>query len=98
MSTIAEEHLSELARKLPAESVREVMDFAEFLLALSDPRRGNGTARGRGALRRYIGGVKHGELARGIDEELYGQVVRWHLGLAGVARPRLELGRPADGR
>jgi hypothetical protein len=76
MSTIAEKQLSELARKLPAERVREVVDFAEFLLARSAPSRRNGTARGREALRRFVGGVKHGELARGIDEELYGPAVR----------------------
>lgn len=75
MSTEAKQ-LMELSRKLSAERVREVVDFAEFLLAKSPPRAGNGTAK-RGKLsRRYIGGVNHGALASGIDDELYGRSVR----------------------
>lgn len=68
--------LLELSRKLPAERVREVVNFAEFLLAKSPPRTGNGTAKVGRFFRRYIGGVKHGALAAGIDDELYGRTVR----------------------
>ena len=68
--------LLELSQKLPAEKVREVVDFAEFLLAKSSARPGNGVAKDGKAMRRYIGGVKHGALASGIDDELYGQAVR----------------------
>ena len=75
MSTVAKQ-LLELSQKLPAEKVREVVDFAEFLLAKSAARPGNGAAKGTKAMRRYIGGVKHGALASGIDDELYGQAVR----------------------
>ena len=75
MSTVAKQ-LLELSQKLPAEKVREVVDFAEFLLAKSSARPGNGVAKGTKAMRRYIGGVKHGALASGIDDELYGQAVR----------------------
>ena len=75
MSTEAKQ-LLELIRKLPAERVREVVDFAEFLLAKSAARTGNGAAKGGQSWRRYIGGVKHGMLASGIDDELYGRPVR----------------------
>ena len=74
MSTEAKQ-LLELSRKLPAERVREVVDFAEFLLAKSPSRAGNGTAKAGKFRRRYIGGVKHGALASGIDDELYGRSV-----------------------
>lgn len=73
MSTEAKQ-LLELSRKLPAERVREVVDFAEFLLAKSSAQTGN-AAKGGKSLRRYVGGVKHGALAHGIDDELYGRVV-----------------------
>jgi hypothetical protein len=67
MTMLAEKQLLQLARKLPAERVREVMDFAEFLLARPAPRRGNGFRGRRDALRHYIGGVNHGQLPRDID-------------------------------
>ena len=75
MSTVAKQ-LATLSRKLPEAKVREVLDFAEFLLAKSSVPLGNGANKGRKALRRYIGGVKHGRLTSGIDDELYGQAVR----------------------
>ena len=68
--------LLELSRKLPADRVREVVDFAEFLLAKSSGRAGNGAAKRGKSWRRYIGGVKHGALASGIDDQLYGRAVR----------------------
>ena len=72
----AQKQLLELGQNLPAEMVREVVDFAEFLAAKSGTRLGNGASSGTKALRRYIGGVKHGTLASGIDDELYGRPVR----------------------
>ena len=72
----AEKYLLEVARKLPAERIREVVDFAEFLLARPRGRAANSVTRGQNALRRYVGGVKHGRLTAGIDEELYGRAVR----------------------
>ena len=75
MSTEAKQ-LLELSRKLPTERIREVVDFAEFLLAKSSRQAGNGAAKAGKSLRRYIGGVKHGALASGIDDELYGRPVR----------------------
>jgi len=56
--------------------VREVMDFAEFLAAKARTRPGNGDSAGSQALRDYVGGVNHGRLASGIDDELYGRPVR----------------------
>jgi hypothetical protein len=76
VNTTAQKQLLELSRKLPADIVREVMDFAEFLAAKSRMPLGNGGSSGSKALRHYIGGVRHGTLARGIDDELYGQCVR----------------------
>ena len=75
MSTVAKQ-LLKLSRKLPPGEVREVMDFAEFLLARSSAPTSNGAGKGGKALRRYIGGVKHGTLASGIDDALYGRLVR----------------------
>jgi hypothetical protein len=75
MNTVAKRQLLELSEKLPADQVREVVDFAEFLAAKSTAGVGLGAAKGRAALRRYIGGVKDGALARGMDDELYGGVV-----------------------
>ena len=76
MRNAVEQELLVLAQKLPSESVREVLDFAEFLLARSGQPRRNGRSRKRGALERYLGGVNHGRLAQEIDEELYGRLVR----------------------
>jgi hypothetical protein len=67
MTMVVEKQLLQVARRLPADRFREVMDFAEFLLARPAPRRGNGSSGRRGALRLYIGGVNHGQLARGLD-------------------------------
>ena len=75
MSTDAKQ-LLELTRRLPVEKVREVVDFAEFLLARSSSRAGRVASNGNKALRRFIGGVKDGALSAGIDDELYGRLVR----------------------
>ena len=76
MNTTAQKQLLEVSRKLPTEMVREVTDFAEFLAAKSRMHPSNGASAGIKALRSYVGGVKHGKLARGIDDELYGRPVR----------------------
>lgn len=72
----ATKQLLELSQKLPAEKVRELLDFAEFLLVRSPSKSANGTSKNRRASRGYVGGVKHGALAAGIDDELYGRPVR----------------------
>jgi len=76
MSIVAQKQLLKVARKLPEENIREVVDFAEFLLGRAAPRRKNGASRGTRALRKYIGGVRHGTLSQRIDEELYGGTLR----------------------
>jgi hypothetical protein len=53
-----------------------VLGFAEFLLSRSKAGRSNGAVQGGKAARRYVGGVKQGALAPGIDDELFGQPVR----------------------
>ena len=76
MSTVAQTKLLELSRQLPAEKVHLVLDFVEFLLARTPAQKTHSAGKGGRKLRRYIGGVKHGELASGIDDELYGRSVR----------------------
>ncbi|HXP60017.1 MAG TPA: DUF2281 domain-containing protein [Dongiaceae bacterium] len=76
MNTVAKKQLLEISEKLPAEQVREVVDFAEFLAAKSAAGVRTGAGKGAKALRRYIGGVGHGALSRGIDDALYGRPVR----------------------
>jgi len=76
MSTVAQKQLLELSRQLPAEKLREVLDFVEFLLARTPMRTTRSAGKNGKTLRRYIGGVKHGGLASGIDDELYGRSVR----------------------
>ena len=75
MSTTAQKQLLALSQKLPAEKIREVVDFAEFLLARTPASTVHAAKNGR-AGHRYLGRVKHGGLASGIDDELYGQPVR----------------------
>lgn len=62
--------------KLPEERLREVFDFVGYLRAREtreaetmspeslDPK--------KDPILKFIGGVSHGSLAQGIDEELYG--------------------------
>ena len=60
--------------KLSAEKLREVLDFADFLLSKqSDGAEGRSLeARQDGdPLAAFIGAVSHGALAQDIDEELY---------------------------
>jgi hypothetical protein len=69
------EYLAKQTSKLPAQQLREVIDFTEFLASkLSAAAAGNGQpAR---ALKQFVGGVSHGSIAGGIDDELYGPFVR----------------------
>lgn len=76
MSRDAQKQLLELSEELPAEKLREVIDFAQFLLSKSATRSRNGSRKPAKNLRKYVGGVKHGQLAVGIDDELYGRFVR----------------------
>jgi len=76
MSTTAQKRLLALSQKLPAEKIREVVDFAESLLAQTSPSMTHDTVKHGQAWDRYVGGVKHGDLASRIDDELYGSSVR----------------------
>lgn len=67
------ELLLERAKNLPAEKLLEVIDFSEFLASKTAAASPAQPAR---ALKAFIGGVTHGSLAGGIDDELYGASVR----------------------
>ena len=68
------EYLVKQSSKLPAEQLREVIDFTEFLASKVAASAANG--RTAGALKRFVGGVSHGSITGGIDDELYGSSVR----------------------
>jgi hypothetical protein len=72
----SKEQLIEELEKLPEVRLREVLDFVGYLRT----KEGNDAARKppedldpkKDPLLKFIGGVSHGSLAKGIDEELYG--------------------------
>ena len=65
--------------ELSAEKLREVLDFADFLLSKQSDEAGGRSLEARGLspeqdgdpLAAFIGAVSHGALAQDIDEELY---------------------------
>jgi hypothetical protein len=71
------EHLTELllerTKNLPAQQLREVIDFSEFLASKAAAGAKPQPAR---ALKAFVGGITQGAIAGGIDEELYGSTVR----------------------
>ncbi len=71
------ESLTELLLKqtknLPAQQLREVIDFSEFLASKTAAVV---TAQPARALKAIIGGLTQGSLAGGIDDDLYGASVR----------------------
>jgi hypothetical protein len=67
------ELLLERTKNLPAQQLREVIDFSEFLASKTAAASKAQPAR---ALKAFVGGVTHGSLASGIDDELYGVSVR----------------------
>ena len=68
------ELLLERTKNLPAQQLREVIDFSEFLASKTAAAGANGQpAR---ALKAFVGGITHGSVAGGIDDELYGASVR----------------------
>ena len=60
-------------KKLPPQQMRELIDFSEFLANKSVTVTAAKPAR---ALKAFVGGLTHGSLAGGIDDELYGASVR----------------------
>jgi len=67
------ELLLERTKNLPAQQLREVIDFSEFLASKAAMTAQAQPAR---ALKAFVGGVTHGSVAGGIDDELYGASVR----------------------
>ena len=68
MATIKEQLLNEI-EILPDESLKELLDFAEYLHSI---KKSESIMDDDNPILKFIGGVSHGSLAKGIDEELYG--------------------------
>jgi hypothetical protein len=68
MATIKQQLLSEI-EVLPDESLKELLDFAEYLHKIKENK---SIMNEENPILKFIGGVSHGSLAKGIDEELYG--------------------------
>ncbi|HGE72036.1 TPA: hypothetical protein ENX78_14455 [Candidatus Poribacteria bacterium] len=68
MSKIKEQLLNEI-EALSDESLKELLDFAEYLHKMKESK---SVMDGENPLLKFIGGISHGSLAEGIDEELYG--------------------------
>ena len=66
------ELLLERTKNLPAQQLREVIDFSEFLASKTVAAK----AQPARALKAFVGGITHGSMAVGIDDELYGASVR----------------------
>ena len=70
------ERLIEELKKLPEDRLQEVLDFVEYLRTEEEKRSVRKAPEEldpkRDPLLKFIGGVAHGSLAKGIDEELYG--------------------------
>ena len=64
--------------KLPEYRLQEVLDFVSFLLSQKSryspgyQEQGKDLDPEKNPVLQFIGGVSHGSLAQGIDEELYG--------------------------
>jgi hypothetical protein len=75
--SLKQELLGKIAR-LPENRLREVLDFASFLLLQEQLKPDNGRQHKleldpeSDPLLEYIGKVSHGSLAQDIDKELYG--------------------------
>jgi hypothetical protein len=68
MATIKQQLLSEI-EILPDESLKELLDFAEYLHKMKESK---SIKNEENPIIKFIGGVSHGSLAKIIDEELYG--------------------------
>jgi hypothetical protein len=65
--------LLERTKNLPADQLQELIDFSEFLASKKAAATRTQPAR---ALKAFVGGVTHGTLTDGIDDELYGTSLR----------------------
>lgn len=80
---VSKDVVKEAVERLPEDKLVEVFDFVSYLLAKEKERRGEegDEEEGEGEvdphkdpiMRRYIGGVSNGSLAKNIDFELYGE-------------------------
>jgi len=61
--------------KLPVQQLREVINFTEFLASKAVAAAVT-NGKPAHALKSFVGGVNHGSIASGIDEELYEALVR----------------------
>jgi len=68
------EILLERAKNLPAQQLREVIDFSEFLASKTATTAT--AAQPARALKAFVGGITHGSMAGRIDDELYGASIR----------------------
>jgi hypothetical protein len=68
MTTIKQQLLSNI-EVLPEESLKELLDFAEYLRKMKENK---AIMNAEDPILKFIGGVSHGSLAEKIDEELYG--------------------------
>ncbi len=68
MTKTKQQLLSEI-EVLPEESLKELLDFAEYLHKMKESK---DLMNKENPILEFIGGVSHGSLARKIDEELYG--------------------------
>ena len=74
MNETLTEYLLKQTSKLPAQQLREVIDFTEFLASKVAAGAVSNGQPGR-ALKSFVGGVQQGSIAGGIDDELYGSSV-----------------------
>lgn len=76
-TTVLKEKLVREISKLPANRLREVLDFIKFLLGKeqngpeTEPEKNLDPA--LDPILKFIGGVSNGSLAKNIDTELYGK-------------------------
>ena len=68
MATIKQQLLGKI-EVLPDESLKELLDFAEYLHKIKESK---SIMNEENPILKFIGGVSHGTLAKRIDEELYG--------------------------
>ena len=76
-SSIVKERLIEEIARLPEDKLSEVLDFVGYLLSKAQQaavKEADGQlSPAQDPILTFIGGVSHGSLAKGIDNELYGE-------------------------
>lgn len=76
VAKVLKDRLIEEIEKLPEDRLREALDFVEYLRAKGRretvTRSSDDLDPQQDPILKLVGGVSHGSLAHGIDEELYG--------------------------